>query len=268
MNESFDARIKGMRRHVGGIPVFFFFIAAVMLFVPQVFGWGRCSVVNSALFEEYAAMVPGLLSISDKDGDGRVTPAEFNSFVSTFDYNGSGHMERFEMQIAELTLSKIFMDQFDSNRDGIIGRGEFKEITKRLDANFDRDCSSEEIARFFIDFNPSLLAGFDLNRNGRLDDAEWASAVARRTSLIESPDACSLPDSCPERREYFESNPKIMKIFDRDGDKRLSDPEWAAFRKAAKRTRERLIKAFDQDGDNRIDCREKLELYKEIKKNK
>lgn len=247
----------------------FAFIAAlaVLTGTPSI-GWGKCSIVNAALFQEYAATVPGLVSISDTDGDGSVSTAEFDSFVTLFDFNGSGHMERFEMQLAELSLSHSFMVQFDKDRDGRIGRAEFKEISKRLDANSDNDCSGEEIARFMIDFNPTLLAGFDLNRNGRLDDAEWADAVARRTSLIESPDACCPLDSCPEKRKKYETNPRLMKIFDRDGDKKLSDQEWEALQKAAKRTRERLIKSFDRDGDNRIDCREKLELYKEIRKNK
>lgn len=88
---------------------------------------------------------------------------------------------------------------------------------------------------------PEIIAKFDKDGDGKLNDEERAAAKAAREEMMKARKA------------------EMLKKFDTDGDGKLSDEEEAAMREARKKM---MMERFDKDKDGELNEAEKAEMRK------
>lgn len=88
---------------------------------------------------------------------------------------------------------------------------------------------------------PELIAKFDKDGDGKLDEAERKAAREGREEMM------------AERRK------EMLAKFDKDGDGELNDDEKAAMREEMKR---KALEKFDKDGDGELSEEERAEMRK------
>ncbi|MGJ8634101.1 MAG: hypothetical protein ACSHX7_09285 [Luteolibacter sp.] len=90
---------------------------------------------------------------------------------------------------------------------------------------------------------PEIIAKFDTDGDGKLDETERAAAKAAREEMMEAQKA------------------KMLEKFDADGDGELSESE----REAAKAAREaKMLEKFDADGDGELSKEEREKARAEM----
>lgn len=90
---------------------------------------------------------------------------------------------------------------------------------------------------------PEVIAKFDKDGDGKLNDDEKAEAKAARG----------------ERKAKFKQ--EMLEKFDSDGDGKLNDDEKAAMREGMKKN---MLEKFDKDGDGELNEDEKAEMRKSM----
>ena len=91
---------------------------------------------------------------------------------------------------------------------------------------------------------PEVIAKFDKDGDGKLNDEEHAAAKAGRKEMMEA-----------RKKEMLEK-------FDKDGDGQLNDAEKEAMKEARKKM---MLEKFDKDGDGELNDDEKAEMRKAMK---
>lgn len=167
----------------------------------------------------------------DKDGNGEVTPAEFR---------GSAQARR-------LLQATYRNDQEPRERTTAVGlRPERLAHLKRFDTNRDGKITRKEWTGA-----PSAFTTLDANQDGIIDrkDRDIARADAESTR----------PPELPKIQGRMESYAQLMKKYDKDKDKRLSD------REAARHKDLRLaFRWADTDGDRYLEEMEIQRLLREV----
>jgi Ca2+-binding EF-hand superfamily protein len=145
------------------------------------------------------AMAPGgaefrrrMLAMFDRNHDGQLDDDERAEMRKYVEDHGLGPDGEVRAEL---------LKRFDKNADGKLDEGERADMEKFLQ---ERRAQSATMREF-------LLRQFDRNGNGRIDADE-------------------LPDLEKAMRRRMESNPQQLARYDKDGDGKLNDSEWAIAR--------------------------------------
>ena len=113
--------------------------------------------------------------------------------------------------------------------------------------------------------NPRLLKRFDTNKDGKIDESEFAVMRAKRKEnrtkwdtngdgkLDDTEKATRKETNKSKRLEKMQSKPRLMKRFDTNGDGKLDDNEIAQMKAKRKENRAK----FDTNGDGKLDANER-----------
>ena len=224
-----------------------------------------------------------LLRRFDENGDGKLDRDEWRKaqrarfgdnnrppapVLERFDANKNGRLDP-----DELAKARAARDRFMRNRPGNPrpGNATNRNSTDRGNAarnNTDRNESGQAVAAI----QQRILARFDADKNGRLDETESQRARAMAQQL-------GRLLSRPQQARSQRAAPMVLEAFDKDGDERLNEEEIAAMRRAfltaieqASRTRpatnrptpsripEALVRRFDENRNGKLDPNELMKL--------
>ena len=171
-----------------------------------------------------------LLKRFDKNGDGKIDDDE------RADAKEAMLKEQIDRQMARVTAAQATPEQlrlraldfFDEDRDGRLNETERATLQKFVESRVASGVAPARAA-----WREEFIKRVDKNANGRLDPDELA---AIRTYLDErevTPRPVAGPDfSAIERlmRTAIEASPEQRAAFDRNGDQRIDEEEWAAAR--------------------------------------
>jgi Ca2+-binding EF-hand superfamily protein len=237
----------------------FFFLAAD----PAMAG-GKCAPVCREDFRKLLAERKQLMSIVDVDGNGKISDGEYEKIKKQIDINGSNMIENIEFRVFELSQNKKFMESFDRNKDGFVDKDEFSVIRSGIDSDDSGQCSALELARFFINFDDSLIGRYDGDGDGMVSVEEWNRAWKRRCGLVNHDEKSCPFGNCECIRESCIRDAEFISLFDTDGNKRISDEEWADFMKLYKKLGSRIIHEVDANDNHRLDPQEHHALIRKI----
>jgi Ca2+-binding EF-hand superfamily protein len=187
-------------------------------------------------------------------------PARADELLKRFDTNHDGKLDEDEVAIAHEAMLKEQMDRQAKIAATPAGPQLRQRMLDRFDANHDGRLDDEERAemRKFSEehglgpdgeVREELLQRFDKNADGKLDETERAElekslkerraqGALMRTRLLRQfdrnhngkLDEDERPELEKAMRERMGSNPQQLARYDKDGDGKLDDAEWASAR--------------------------------------
>lgn len=150
--------------------------------------------------QKFAGRVEELLDEWDRNGDGRIKPSEFRpdrTLFDLFDADGNGRLDATEivprrddplLALAHRDVDAL-LEEYDRNGDGALSRGEFpggagRGAFGRVDRDSDGRVTRDELGRAldllgryqFLQLDPSFLARYDANGDGRVSRREFPAA--------------------------------------------------------------------------------------------
>jgi hypothetical protein len=147
-------------------------------------------------------------TLSAEEGRPLQSPELRERVLKKFDKNGNGQLDPDERQAA-----KEAMEKRQGESGGLSG--------------------TKESAQQDPDRMKRILEAFDLNKDGKLDDAERAAAKAEREKRRgQAPASAGRGPASEKMRD------EMLKRFDRDGDGKLSDAERAAAKEERQKRRQ------------------------------
>ncbi len=115
----------------------------------------------------------------------------------------------------------------------------------------------------FGEMRAKMRDQFDANQNGRLDPAE-REAMRRATRKIAEDRSAWVRRVSKEEGDSRRPPDRWLKLYDRDGDKRLEGSEWETARKAEV---QRVTALFDTNQNGQIESQEKSAIRARVKEN-